>query len=108
MRFKLENITAFSEGNQPRVQIDLRASSIRNMASAPLILVTQTGEIVYARTRGEKDSLLARFNEQDDLLLWSYLPFMFRITSTDIALYYRKAAKPRSNRVARMLSGLRA
>lgn len=85
MEFKPLNFRSITRDKNP-------SSKIRIMDNSPLILVKKSGEALYARTRGEKDQLIDRF-EAGDLLLWvwagRYHNDIFRLSATDLERYYR-------------------
>jgi hypothetical protein len=61
-----------------------------------LILVKESGEAIYARTRGDKDKLIENFDSQNDLLLlaWTgqYATDIFHLTGPDIKENYNCGA----------------
>ena len=70
------------------------AGDIRCDTRSPLILVTASGDIRTARTRGEKDALIAACSFESDTLLWPWVgqwsTDVFRLTQADIEKHYRR------------------
>jgi hypothetical protein len=64
MIFKPESFRTF-DAKPPSPSIE-----IRTKGGSPLILIKSTGEVAYARTIAEKDALITRFDDENDLLLW--------------------------------------
>src|ERR1700692_4485293 len=68
--------------------------AIRTKGGSPLILIKSTGEVAYARTITEKDTLIARFDDENDLLLWVWRgqhpvhTDVFRISRADLDRFY--------------------
>ncbi len=89
MNFKPENFRTFDAETPSWVEI-------RTMKS-PLILIKGTGEAAYARTVGDKDLLIERFDESTDLLLWpwegEWRTEVFRLSRQDLDKFYRSPKK---------------
>lgn len=72
---------------------------LRDNRSATLIRIASTGEITFARTRQDKDSMLAAMNWEEDVLLWPWIgqwyTDIFRLSKKDTEKYYedRKGKK---------------
>jgi hypothetical protein len=62
------------------------------MADSPLILITADGSARYERTREGKDALVNRFNEAEDLLLFSWAgqwkTDVFRLSRAGLDKFY--------------------
>jgi hypothetical protein len=71
---------------------DLAPLRIRDMNTAPLVLVAASGTVIYANNPTAKDTLLKRFREGTDLLLWAWpgqwRTDMFVLTRADLAKHY--------------------
>jgi hypothetical protein len=69
---------------------------IRTKGGSPLILIKGTGEVAYARTLAEKDALIKRFDDEQDLLLWVWRgqhpahSDVFRVSRADLDKYYSR------------------
>lgn len=92
MIFKPEDFRVFDE-KTPSPSIEIRTRD-----GSPLILMKGTGEAAYADTRVQKDELIARFEDDHDLLLWAwrgqYRTDVFRLTRVDLdRCYVRKRSK---------------
>jgi hypothetical protein len=85
LKFVPQNFRKLSGDNKP-------PSGIRNDPKMTLILVKESGEAMYARTRGDKDQLKAKFNDQSDLLLlaWTgqHSTDIFHLTARDLEDHY--------------------
>ena len=86
MKFNPKNFRRITDGCKPSLKI-------RTADDTTLILIKSSGDAEYARTRGDKDSLVAQFDDQDDLLLWAwvgqYHTDIFMLTQQDLDQYYR-------------------
>lgn len=89
MVFQPENFRSFDA--QTPSSLDIRTDD-----GSPLILIKDTGEVAWARTRLEKDQLTSRFNDQHDLMLWGwqgqYRTDIFRLTQADLDEHYARKA----------------
>jgi hypothetical protein len=85
MNFKPENLRKSDAETPSWVKI-------RAMDKSPLILVKSTGEVAYANSPTGKDVLIERFDEQADLLLWSWAgewrTDVFLLSRTDLRNHY--------------------
>ena len=65
---------------------------IRSNKASPLILCNANGEISYASNRGDKDSLVASFNEDTDVLMYAwrgeYNTDVFKVSKADLEKHY--------------------
>jgi len=88
MIFKPENFRMF-DAKTPSPSIEIRTTD-----GSPIILIKSTGEAAYARTRAEKDQLLTRFEDENDLLLWAwqgqYRTDVFRLSRADLDRCYSR------------------
>lgn len=88
------DLTTFKPENFRSFDADTPMFNIRTEDDSPLILIKSTGEAAFARTRLDKDQLISRFDEQQDLLLlgWQgqHRTDIFRITRTDLNSRYTK------------------
>ena len=88
MNFSPENFRSFDAETPAWVNIRVDDKS-------PLILIKASGEAVYARSAKDKDALLARFDEANDLLLWpwsgQYRTDVFRLSKSDLNKFYQRA-----------------
>jgi hypothetical protein len=86
MTFKPKNFRRITNDSQPPFKI-------RTADNTTLILVKCSGDAEYARTRGDKDKLIRRFEDPADLLLWAwvgqYHTDIFMLTREDLDLYYK-------------------
>ena len=94
MIFTPENFRTF-DAKTPSPSIEIRTRD-----GSPMILIKSTGEAAYAGTRLEKDQLVARFDDEYDLLLWAwqgqYRTDVFRLTRADLDRCYIKKKKAAS------------
>ncbi len=84
MTFTPLNFRTLSPDNAP--------PKIRTLDSSPLITVSKSGFAHYARTRGDKDKLIANYKPADLLLFaWTgqHHTDVFILTQTDIDAHYR-------------------
>jgi hypothetical protein len=90
MIFKPENFRMF-DAEMPSPSIE-----IRTKGGSPLILIKSTGEVAYARTIADKDALIARFDDEHDLLLWAWRgqhpthTDVFRLSRADLDKSYSR------------------
>jgi hypothetical protein len=88
MKFYPKNFRQIAADNPPGFKI-------RTADHTTLILIKSSGDGEYARTRMDKDQLIARFDAQADLLLWAwvgqYHTDIFMLTRQDLDLYYKGA-----------------
>ena len=86
MTFNPRNFRRIPEEGEP-------PPKIRTTDNSTLILIQSTGDAEYARTRGDKDQLVQRFNATADLLLWAWVgqhhTDIFILTQADLNRYYR-------------------
>lgn len=66
---------------------------IRNMARSPLILIKSTGEVSFANSPTEKDTIRESYNEKDgDMLVFPWAgewkTDVFHLTHTDLVKHY--------------------
>lgn len=84
--FKLENLRS----------LPAAAAPLRTDRAKTLILVKASGEVLFAKTVGDKDMLLRRFAPDADLLMlaWTgaYSTDIFAVTPSDLERYYAKGA----------------
>lgn len=66
--------------------------NIRGNRISPLILIKHGGEIVFGKTCGDKDALVASFTEPDDTLLWAWAgehsTDVFKLSKADLDKHY--------------------
>lgn len=85
MTFAPQGFRVLNEDSRPRVPL-------RNDARLTLILVKTTGEASYARTRGDKDAMIARLKDGDLLLMaWTgnHYSDVFLLSREDVERYYK-------------------
>jgi hypothetical protein len=97
MNFKAENFRTFD--------VDPPAPSLEicSKRGSPMILIKCTGEAACALTMPEKDALIERFDDQNDLLLWvmrgQYDAQVVRLTRADLETYYKKQSRKKLTRL---------
>lgn len=66
---------------------------IRKDSGSPLILCKADGTVTFATGRGDKDTLVASFKPDEDLLIWAwkgqYKTDIFQLSSADIQNHYK-------------------
>jgi hypothetical protein len=86
MKFQPQNFRRFSEDSKPHFKI-------RTADDMTLILIKSSGEAMYGRTRGDKDELITKFDDRNDLLLFVWVgqfhTDIFLLTKKDIAEHYK-------------------
>lgn len=86
MNLNPKNFRRFDSESKPDFAIRLARNS-------PLILVKGDGDALFAKSQGDKDALVAQFNESTDLLLWAWAgqwsTDVFQLTAADLAAHYR-------------------
>lgn len=89
MVFTAENFRVLDDASRPDWPI-------REMKQSPLILVKADGRMLWANGVGNKDAVVAQFNEAEDVLLWvwagQWRSDVFRLTRADLDISYRRAA----------------
>jgi hypothetical protein len=91
MQFKPDGFRTFdTEPPTPSLEICAKRGS-------PMILIKPTGEVACALTMPEKDALVQRFDDNNDLLLWvmrgQYDAQVIRLRQADIIKYYKKPSR---------------
>jgi len=85
LEFKPQNFRRITEDSKPSFKI-------RTSSCSTLILIKSSGEASYARTRGDKDQLVAVFDSKTDLLLWAwvgeYHTDIFLLKDEDVKTHY--------------------
>jgi hypothetical protein len=105
MIFKPESLRTF-DAKTPSPSIE-----IRTKGGSPLILIKSTGEVAYARTITDKDALIARFDDEKDLLLWIWRgqhpahTDVFRISRADLDKFYSRKLRRQEQQVQAAKSG---
>lgn len=83
----------FNPKNFRTITSDTNPPLIRTADESTLILIKESGDAEYARTRTDKDRLVEQFDEKQDLLLWAwvgaYHTDVFQLTKEDLQRYYR-------------------
>ncbi len=86
MTFTPKNFRRITDDNKPPFKI-------RIADQTTLILIKASGDAEYARTRSDKDQLIAQFDPKRDLLLWGwpgdYHTDIFLLTNEDLDIYYK-------------------
>ena len=86
MKFNPKNFRLITDKDKPSFKI-------RTADDTTLILIKSSGDAEYARTRTDKDQVVARFDAQADLLLWAWVgnkhTDIFLLTQQDLNLHYR-------------------
>lgn len=85
----------FRGGNVRRLTPGALPCPIRDMAGSALVLITADGAVDFESCKSGKDSLVARYTDNDILLFlwhghWRTDPFL--VTRDDLDKYYNKRA----------------
>lgn len=87
----IETRLAFVPKNFRKIVNEL-GFKIRNVPVSPLILVKANGECGFGASAADKDAIVAKFNPQEDLLLWAWCgqfrTDVFVLSKTDLDNYY--------------------
>jgi hypothetical protein len=80
--------------NFRRITGDSKPSSkIRTADHTTLILIKESGDAMYGRTRADKDQIIGEFQEGSDLLLWAWVgqhhTDFFILDQKDIHSFYK-------------------
>jgi hypothetical protein len=85
MKFHPQDFRRINEANKPDFKI-------RTADETTLILIKNSGEAMYGRTRGDKDRLIKEFDDENDLLLFVWVgqhhTDIFLLTKKDVADHY--------------------